>query len=122
MQKKIVFFAVIALIAISTNYAYSQEMSLSTFQETAQIIIDKRITQNVTSSITLQSTNIQEIKIPVELEQRIRENENITAVIITNQDKCILGVFEESCILVNVKRNPADTNFLKIQNSTFLYH
>jgi hypothetical protein len=118
MQKKIVFFAVIALIAISTNYAYSQEMSLSTFQETAQIIIDKRITQNVTSSITLQSTSIQEIKIPVELEQRIRENENITAVVITNQDKCILGVFEESCILINVKRNPADTNFLKIQNST----
>jgi len=118
MQKKIIFFAMIALVAISTNYAYSQEMSLSTFQETAQIIIDKRITQNVTSSITLQSTSIQEIKVPAELEQRIRENENISAVIITNQDKCVLGVFEESCILINVKRNPADTNFLKIQNST----
>jgi hypothetical protein len=79
MQKKIIFFAAITLIVISTNYAYSQEMSLSTFQETAQIVIDKRITQNVTSSITLQSTSIQEIKVPVELEQRIRENENITA-------------------------------------------
>jgi hypothetical protein len=118
MQKKIIFFAIITLIIISTNYAYSQEMSLSTFQETAQIVIDKRITQNVTASITLQSTNIQEIKVPAELEQRIRENGNISAVIITNQDKCILGVFEESCILINVKRNPADTNFLKIQNST----
>lgn len=118
MQKKIIFFAIITLVVISTNYAYSQEMSLSTFQETAQIIIDKRITQNVTSSITLQSTSIQEIKVPVELEQRIRENENISAVIITNQDKCILGVFGESCIIINVKRNPADTNFLKIQNST----
>jgi hypothetical protein len=118
MQKKIIFFAMITFVAISTNYAYSQEMSLSTFQETAQIIVDKRITQNVTSSITLQSTSIQEIKVPAELEQRIRENENISAVIITNQDKCILGVSEESCILINVKRNPADTNFLKIQNST----
>jgi hypothetical protein len=108
----------ITVIGISTNYAYSQEMNLATFQETAQIIIDKRITQNVTSSITLQSTSIQEIKIPVELEQRIRENENISAVIITNQDKCILGVTDESCILINVKRNPADTNFLTIQNST----
>ncbi len=118
MQKKIIFFGIITLIAISTNYAYSQEMSLSTFQETAQIVIDKRITQNVTASITLQSSSIQEIKVPAELEQRIRENENISAVIITNQDKCVLGVFEESCILINVKRNPADTNFLKIQNST----
>jgi len=118
MQKKIIFLAMIALIGISTNYAYSQEMNLATFQETAQIIIDKRITQNVTSSITLQSTSIQEIKIPVELEQRIRENGNISAVIITNQDKCILGVIDESCILINVKRNSADTNFLTIQNST----
>jgi hypothetical protein len=118
MQKKIIFLVMITVIGISTNYAYSQEMNLATFQETAQIIIDKRITQNVTSSITLQSTSIQEIKIPVELEQRIRENENISAVIITNQDKCILGVTDESCILINVKRNPADTNFLTIQNST----
>lgn len=118
MQQKIIFFAIIALVGISVNYAHSQEMSLATFQETAQIIIDKRISQNVTSSITLQSTSIQEIKIPAELEQRIRENGNISAVVITNQDKCVLGVNGESCIMINVKRNPADTNFLKIQNST----
>ena len=118
MQKKIIFLAIIAIAGISTNYVYSQEMNLATFQETAQIIIDERISQNVTASITLQSTSIQEIKIPSELEQRIRENGNISAVVITNQDKCILGVANESCILINVKRNPEDTNFLKIQNST----
>ncbi|MGY5147355.1 MAG: hypothetical protein ACW9W4_05100 [Candidatus Nitrosopumilus sp. bin_7KS] len=118
MQKKIIFLAIIAMTGISTNYAYSQEMNLATFQETAQIIIDERISQNVTASITLQSTSIQEIKIPSELEQRIRENGNISAVVITNQDKCVLGVAGESCILINVKRNPEDTNFLKIQNST----
>ena len=118
MQKIISIFTIVTLIGISTNYAYSQEMSLSTFQETAQIVIDKRISQNVTASITLQSTSIQEIKIPSELEQRIRESENISAVIITNQNQCILGVSNESCILINVKRNPADKNFLDIQNST----
>ena len=118
MQKMISFLTIIALIGISTNYAHSQEMSLSTFQETAQIIIDKRIAHNVTASITLQSTSIQEIKIPAELEQRIRENKNISAVVITNQNQCILGVSNESCILINVKRNPADNNFLEIQNST----
>ena len=118
MQQKIIFFAIIALVGFSVNYAHSQEIGLATFQETAQVIIDKRITHNVTSSITLQSTSIQEIKIPAELEQRIRENKNISAVIITNQDKCVLGVNGESCILINVKRNLEDTNFLKIQNST----
>ena len=118
MQKKIVFFAIIAIAGISINYAHSQEMNLATFQETAQIIIDKRISQNVTASITLQSTSIQEIKVPAEMEQRIRENGNVSAVVITNQDKCVLGVNGESCIIINVKRNPEDTNFLKIQNST----
>ena len=104
MQKMISLLTIIALIGVSVNYAHSQEMSLSTYQETAQIIIDKRIAQNVTASITLQSTSIQEIKIPAELEQRIRDNENISAVVITNQNQCILGVSNESCILINVKK------------------
>ncbi len=118
MRKEIVYFAMIALIGISTTYAYSQEASLATFQETAQVMIDEKISQNVTASITLQSTSVQEIKVPPSLEQKIRENENISAVVITNQEHCILGVADESCILINVKRNFSDTNFPAIQDST----
>ena len=118
MQKEIIFIAMIALVGISTNHAYSQDISLATFQEIAQIMIDEKESQNVTASITLQSTSIQEIKIPAELEQKIRGEENISAVVITNQDQCILGVTDESCILINVKRNPNDKNFPAIQNST----
>ena len=118
MQKEVIFIAMIALIGISTTFAYSQEASLATFQETAQILIDEKISHKVTASITLQSTSVQEIQIPAKLEQRIRENESIAAVVITNQDHCILGVTDESCILINVKRNLNDTNFLAIQNST----
>ncbi len=118
MPKMISLFTIIILIGISVNYVHPQEISLSTFQETAQIVIDERISQNITASITLQSTSIQEIKIPAELEQRIRENESISSVIITNQNQCVLGVNNESCILINVKRNTADSNFIEIQNST----
>ena len=118
MQKEIIFIVMIASIGISTTYAYSQEVSLATFQETAQILIDEKISHKVTASITLQSTSVQEIKIPAKLEQRIRENESIAAVVITNQDHCILGVVNESCILINVKRDFSDTNFPAIQNST----
>ena len=118
MQKIMVLLGLIGVLVITTNYAYSQEMSLATFQETAQVIIDKNISQNVTAAISLQSTSIQEIKIPAELEQKIRENNRITAVILTNQDRCVLGVFDESCIIINVARDPADKNFLAIQNST----
>jgi hypothetical protein len=118
MLKSLFFLAAIILIGISANNAYSQEVGLATFQEMAQIIIDRSISQNVTASITLQSSSIQEIKIPAELEQRIRENDNISAITITNQNQCVLGVNDESCIVINVKRNLADKNFPAIQNST----
>jgi len=118
MQKKIFFLALIVLIGISTNYAYSQEVKNATFQEIAQIIIDKSISQNVTASITLQSTSIQEIKIPAELEKEIREDKRVKSIILTNQEKCILGVIDQSCIVINVERNPEDKGIIAIQDGT----
>ncbi len=118
MRKKLFFLSLIVLIGISTNYAYSQEISLATFQETAQIIVDMSISQNVTASISLQSTSIQEIKISAELEQKIREGEIVKAIILTNQGQCVLGVINQSCIMINVERNPADRGIIAIQDST----
>ena len=118
MQKEIFFLSLIVLIGILTNNAYSQEVSFSTFQETAQIIVDKSISQNVTASITLQSTSIQEIKIPVELEQKIREDVRIKAIILTNQNQCVLGVVDQSCIMINVALNLEDMDIFAIQDST----
>jgi len=118
MKKGLFFLGLIALVGISTSFAYSQEISLATFQETAQIIIDKSISQNVTASITLQSTSIQEIKIPAELEQKIRDNDRIEAIILTNQDQCVLGVVDQSCIMINVVRNPEVRGIFAIQDET----
>ena len=91
---------------ISVNYAYSQEISLSTFQESAQVIIDNKISQESIASITLLSTNIQEIKIPSQLEEKSRENNRIQAIVVTNENNCVLGVNDQSCILINIERNP----------------
>ena len=118
MRNSLFFLTLIVLVGVSSNYAYSQEIGLATFQETAQIIVDKSISQNVTASITLQSTSIQEIKIPVELEQRIRENDRIRAIILTNQDQCVIGVENQSCIMINVERNLEDKGIIAIQEST----
>lgn len=107
------------VIGISTNYAHSQEIELSTFQESAQVIIDKKISNTSITSITLLSSNLQEILIPTELEQKIRENERIQAVVITNQNNCVLGVRDyESCIIINIERNPEDKGINAIQDST----
>ena len=118
MLKIIFIIAIIGIGSISTNYAYSQEMSLATFQESAQIIIDKKINQESIASITLSSSNIQEITIPMELEEKIRENKRIQAVVITNQNNCVLGVYDQSCIIINIERNPEDEGIFAIQDST----
>ncbi|MCE9651897.1 MAG: hypothetical protein K8Q89_02390 [Nitrosarchaeum sp.] len=118
MQKAIIFLGLIGMLVFTTNYAYSQDVGLATFQESAQVLIEKNKTQNVTASIALQSTSIQEIRIPAELEQKIRDNGRITSVILTNQDRCVLGVNDKACIIINVARDPAEKNFLEIQNAT----
>ena len=118
MLKTICVLAIIGIIGISTNYVYSQEIGLATFQESAQIVIDRKINQESIASITLSSSNLQEIKIPSELEQKIRENQRIQAVVITNQNNCILGVYDQSCIIINIERNPGDKGINAIQDSS----
>ena len=117
MHKVLGILFLIGFIGVSTNFAYSQDMGLATFQETAQVIVDRSISQNVTASITLQSTSIQEIRIPAELEQKLREDNMIKAVIITNQEQCVLGVFDESCIMINVVRDPDAKGIIEIQDA-----
>ena len=118
MSKSLCLIGLIMIIGMSTNYAYSQEIDLATFQESAQIIIDEKISQKITSSITLSSSNIQEMIIPIELEQRIRENQRIQAIILTNENNCVLGVYDQGCIIINIERNPEDKGINAIQDNT----
>ena len=116
---KIMFTIILIIfIGISGNHAYSQEIGLSTFQESAQVIIDNKISQEIITSITLLSSNIQEIKIPIELEQKIRDNKRIQAIVVTNENNCVLGVTDKSCILINIERDPEDLGINAIQDSS----
>ena len=118
MLKIIFTIILIIIIGISANQTYAQEIGLATFQESAQVIIDNKISQETIASITLLSSNIQEIKIPLEFEQKIRDNKRIQAIVITNENNCVLGVIDQSCILINIERNPDDAGINAIQNST----
>jgi hypothetical protein len=118
MLKIIFTIMLIIFIGISANQTYAQEIGLSTFQESAQVIIDNKISQKTIASITLQSSNIQEIKIPLEFEQKIRDNKRIQAIVITNENNCVLGITDQSCILINIERNPDDAGINAIQDST----
>ena len=118
MLKIIILILCIGAIGTTLNPSHSQEIGLSTFQETAQLIIDNKLTQETITSITLLSSNTQEIKIPVEFEQKIKDNKRIKAIVVTNENNCVLGVIDQSCILINIDRNPEDKGINAIQDSS----
>ena len=118
MLKIIMMIMCVGVIAISTNSAYSQEINLATFQESAQLFIDNKISQETITSITLLSSNIQEIKIPMEFEQKIRDDKRIQAIVVTNENNCVLGVVDQSCILINIERNAEDKGIIAIQDNS----
>ena len=105
------------LMISSVGYAYSEEPSLATFQETVQVLVDKTISGNISASVTLQSTSIQEIKIPVELENKIRDDNRVKSIILTNQDQCVFGVVDQACIMINVLRDPDAKGIIEIQDA-----
>lgn len=119
MYKILVLIAIIgfSVYSIFDAYAQMQPPQLATFQETAQILIDKRVSNNVTASITLQSISNQEIRIPSELEQKIRENKRIIAIVLTNEEQCVLGVQNQACIMINVSRDRTEKGIIEIQDS-----
>ena len=116
-MRSVLFLLLSIIVVSSTGYVYSQEPSLATFQETAQILVDKTISQNISASITLQSTSIQEIKIPVELENKIREDNRVKSVVFTNHNQCVFGVENQSCIMINVLRDPEAKGIIEIQDA-----
>jgi len=116
----VIKFLVLLTISLAMIFSYvevsAQEPKLATFQETAQIIIDQSITNNVTAAIALQSTSIQEIRIPVELSNKIQDDERVVAVIITSEEQCVLGVLDESCIMINFSREGMEGGVNAIQD------
>ena len=118
MNKTIILTIICSIFTVSIVDVNAQEVQLATFQEMAQVVVDTSISNNVTASITLQSTSNQEMKIPSELERRILENEKIIAVVVTNEENCVLGVFEDSCILINVQRGEDWEGIIETQDET----
>ena len=80
---------------------YAQEMKKATYQENVQIIYDQAINNEITASITLESTSNLEMRISDEVEQKILGNDLIQSIVFTNHGECVLGVFDESCIMIN---------------------
>lgn len=103
---RFLFAFLLVLLASYANQAFAEEPRFSTYRELASIIVDQKISNNVTASISLQTTSTQEFRVPAELAAKIRNNTDIVAIAITNEDQCVLGVQEQICVLVNSRREP----------------
>jgi len=117
MYKVLGIIALSLGILFSFSEIYAQDPQLATFQETAQILIDQRISNNVTASITLQTTSNQEIRIPTELVKKIEESDRVIAVIVTSEEQCVLGVQNESCIMINISWEGIEGGIIAIQDT-----
>lgn len=104
------------IVPLIVTAAYSQESDRSTFQESAQIIVD-RTAQDAVVAVTLQSTDVQEISIPAELERALLDDPQVRSIVFTNYDPCILGVSGSLCVLVNTERNVEDGSIEEIRET-----
>jgi hypothetical protein len=103
-------------LLFATNFASAQKPQLATFQEISQVIVDQKLSNNVTASITLQSTSNQEIRIPSDLERKILDTQGLIAVVVTSEERCVLGVEFDSCILINISREGIKGGIIAIQD------
>ena len=116
MYKFAILISVAVFLLFATNFAYAQKPQLATFQETAQVIVDQKLSNNVTASVTLQTTSNQEIRIPSELERKILDTQGLIAVVVTSEERCVLGVEFDSCILINISREGIEGGITAIQD------
>ena len=101
---------------MSTNQVWGQEPKLAAFQETALVVYDQQLSNNVTASISLQSTSNQEIRIPTYLINKIQENDQVIAIIVSNEKECVLGVSnDQGCVIVNIHSGGIEGEDLEIQ-------
>ncbi len=90
------------LISSSFIMAYAQQPQLASYRETAHVLVDEKVQNQTTAFITLASTSPVEIKVPTDLNEKIHATSNLTSIVVTNADKCILGVQDQGCVLINI--------------------
>lgn len=114
---KIIIVTFPLILIFLTGQAFAQEVQLAAYQEASQIVIDQKLSNNVTSSVVLQSTSNQEIKIPAELEKKVSDLDRIVAIILTNEGNCVLGVTDDSCVMINISRIGIEGGVIAIQDT-----
>jgi hypothetical protein len=102
MKNLVALSLVFSLLLTSFVSSYAQQPQLASYRETAHILVDEKIQNQTTAFITLSSTSPVEMRVPADVSEKIRNTANVTSVVITNADRCIKGVQDQGCILINI--------------------
>jgi len=120
MEKAFLIFGIIFGVLFVTPVASAQLFEKATFQETATIIYDQKLSNSIITSIGFETTSNEEIRIPDELIGKISSNEEIRAVLFTNAGQCVIGVTsEQQCIMINFdyQRLKGDGGIRQVQDT-----
>ena len=102
MKNLLVLSIIFSLLLTSVVSAYAQQPQLASYRETAHILVDEKIQNKTTAFVTLASTSPVEMRVPADLSLKIQNAVNVTSVVITNAENCIVGVQDQGCIIVNI--------------------
>ena len=116
MHKVVLPLLLIFAAMYSVDGVFAEQARLATYHEVAQVIVDQKISNNVTASISLQTTSIQEFQIPPDLDAKIRNSTGVVGIIITNENQCVLGVQDRVCVMVNTKRESGQGGIIEAQD------
>ena len=100
----LIFLVAALILMLFPPIAAAQEIQFSTYQELARVVTDMQ-TGNTSALITLQSGSTDEMMLPGNLREIVIDDSIINSFLLTSKTKCIPGVADESCLLINIQRN-----------------
>tara|TARA_B100001167_G_scaffold170574_1_gene121280 strand:- start:94 stop:1572 length:1479 start_codon:yes stop_codon:yes gene_type:complete len=77
------------------------------FKESATIAIDQK-NDKITVFYSLMSKDKKDFQIPDSFETKILNKEQIATIVYTNAESCAVGVYNKTCILINIPINEID--------------
>lgn len=119
MRSYVAVLLIFVFAAGFVTYAHAQNPQLATYRETAQLLIDNKVQNQTTAFITLSSTSPLEMRVPTDLDEKIDNTANVTAVAITNANACVVGVTDQTCVIIAIN-SPSlieSYNITKIQTT-----
>ncbi len=102
MKNLLALSIIFSLLMTSFVAVYAQQPQLASYRETAHILVDEKVQNKTTAFVTLASTSPVEMRVPADLSLKLQNTANVSSVVITNAQNCVLGIQDQGCVLVNI--------------------